>query len=349
VSSKTVNEILKTINEDEKIVINCPLDKESLAATALLLISAQEKGIYAKASFGKEKFSVNSIEINKNILKTAFIVHKTLSVEPRYYLPIIASEDREFIEKALAANQLVVKKSLKIPGILVRPLTKALHDSFYIYIPGITANEQGIIKFLKEKGIPFKREEKLVTFDELSEEYKKEIFTEIIIRRYDIKVKQVDDIIMEHYLLPGEQGQFKDLGLVKLAIEALLEYGKHELAMGLLLNSRKAKEKAMIYLKNYLAIVSEALRDFFEKRVPIFFIEDSYIVLFNRDLIGKERIVNNLYNEIGNTIIAIFPTKEGSVIISEGPNYNRFVEHKKVIINEEPEKVFEQLRTKINI
>ncbi len=348
--STIVDKILSSLLEEKKAVVKVPRSFEGVIYSALIASALAERGIYGRISFWEKDYvEINDIEVKKNALRVIFLLHKQLSINPRYYLPLLLTKERDFLEDALSKEGISVKKSLKVPGILVRPLVHALRDSYLRYFPGVTANEQGTIKLLKSKGIPMKKGGKLILYDELTEEQKKAIVTEYILRRLNLNVKKPDDIIMEHYLIVGESSQFRDLFLLQLTIEYLVELNKFDLAVALALLGEKAKEKALVYMKTYLSHLSQAVAEFFQRKAKVYLAEDTLLIAFTQNYYGKKRILETIREETGFGVVGIFPISEDKSYVLGVGNYSIFIEKSEQVIEKPFDKAFEELKSNIKV
>ena len=73
------------------------------------------------------------------------------------------------------------------------------------------------------------------------------------------------------------------------------------------------------------------------------------MVLFENYYQGKERIVANIYDELGKTIVGIFPHPQGSIIIAKGKEYKKIVDREIKVVSKSPKEVFNELKNTINI
>ncbi|AAR38960.1 NEQ104 [Nanoarchaeum equitans Kin4-M] len=325
-----IDNLFSEIEETKKADIKVKPTKENLIALALLVYPLYERKFYVKISFSDE-FMVNG---RKFSIKQALEFHNKYALNKR--------KDLIFL---LTKQGVEPKKGLAIPGIFTRPLIKSLEQSFFIYIPGVTADSRGVKKFLRESNLD--PQKAWIKFSDLSDKDKDKLVTNIILRRMDLElIKDAENVLMDHYLL-GEN-LFDDLILLDLALDALIEKKEYHYAFGLLMKRQRSLDIATQYLNNYLEKVSSILKEFFEGKIERIEKHNTIFALFKEHNIGLERAIEIIHKETGKTIIGVFPKRNKSLVIAAG-NYKKFLPVPRVEIDKDPKQVFEELPNKIRI
>jgi len=126
----------------------------------------------------------------------------------------------DLIEKDL----IQVKKTIKLSGILSKPLYNVLSSSLEIYIPNVSGSDEKAIEFLK-RIFPDKDIEKLY-FSDLKPEEEKKLINEIIKTRVLNNIMQNEKIIGDAYLIKGDY-PFKDLKELSFIISSAVYLSKY--------------------------------------------------------------------------------------------------------------------------
>ncbi|MBL7100839.1 MAG: DHH family phosphoesterase [Nanoarchaeota archaeon] len=234
--------------------------------------------------------------------------------------------NQEILEDATTSGKMEVKKGLSMFGSQTRPLHKVLEFSTEPYIPGVTGNEQGAIKFLNELGISVKdqqgKNKKLI---HLSEEDMKKLITGIIIRRLGSE-KNPDDIIGKIYLLTEEleESPTKDAREFSTLLNSCGRLRKPSLGIGTCLGNKKIKKEAIKLLGDYKQELIRSLNWFYSNRGNEKIIEKDGYVIINAEENIKDTLIgtlasiisrSNIYRE-GTIIISMANTLDGNIKIS---------------------------------
>ena len=234
--------------------------------------------------------------------------------------------NQEILEDAVAAGKMEIKKGLNMFGSQTKPLHKVLEFSTEPYIPGVTGNEQGAVKFLNDLGISIKDKEgrykKLV---HLNEEDMKKLVTGIILRRLGSE-KNPDDIIGSIYLLKEEveESPTKDAREFSTLLNSCGRLRKSSLGIGTCLGNKKIKKEAINLLSDYKQELIRSLNWFYSNRSKEKIIEkDGYVIINAGDHV-KDTMVgtlasilsrSNLYRD-GTIIMSMANTLDGNIKIS---------------------------------
>lgn len=215
------------------------------------------------------------------------------------------------LNDATEAKKLKVEKGLRMFGLQTKPLYKILQYSTNPFIPNVTGSEENAKLFLKEIGIPLKRNGKYRKLIDLDDEEMKRLITAIILKRMGSE-KEPEDVLGSIYLLVEEEKEeaTKDAREFATLLNACGRMGKASLGIGACLADKKLKKEAYDLLLDYKKELIDALNWFYKNRKGSNVLEKDGFVIINagdeiRDtLIGTIASIiskSNLYR--GGTII----------------------------------------------
>ena len=222
--------------------------------------------------------------------------------------------NQEILEDAIESGKLEIKKGLSMFGSQTKPLHKVLEFSTEPYIPGVTGNEQGAIKFLNELGISIKdsqgKNKKLI---HLNEEDMKKLVTGIIIKRLGSE-KNPDDIFGNMYLLKEEKEESptKDAREFSTLLNSCGRLKKPSLGIGACLGNKKIKKEAINLLSEYRQELIKSLNWFHSNRKNENIIEKEGYTIIN----AEENIKDTLIGTLASIISRSNLYKKGTIIIS---------------------------------
>lgn len=234
--------------------------------------------------------------------------------------------NQEILEDAVASGKMEIKKGLNMFGSQTKPLHKVLEFSTEPYIPGVTGNEQGAIRFLNELGISIKdKEGKYKKLIHLNEEDMKRLTTGIILRRLGSE-KNPDDIIGSIYILKEEleESPTKDAREFSTLLNSCGRLRKPSLGIGTCLGNKKIKKEAISLLGDYKQELIKSLNWFYSNRGKDKIVEkDGYVIINAEDnikdtMIGTLASIlsrSNLYRE-GTVILSMANTLDGNTKVS---------------------------------
>jgi RecJ-like exonuclease len=105
------------------------------------------------------------------------------------------------LNEAVRLNVIEIKRGLRIFGRISRPIHIALQYCTDPFIPGVSGNESGAVRFLSDIGIKIKDENgEWRKISDLSEEEERKLITSIIMRRLDSSEKP-EDVLGNVYLI----------------------------------------------------------------------------------------------------------------------------------------------------
>jgi RecJ-like exonuclease len=173
--------------------------------------------------------------------------------------PSFSSWNGELSERAQETAKLQIIKGLRLMGAYSKPLYKVLEHSSEYYIPEVTGSESSAIQFLQELNISPKDNFGWRKLTDLSKEEMKRLVTGILLKRSS--EKKPEDILGNIYLLTDEDenSPTKDAKGFAALLNACCRLNKASLAIGVCLNDKKMKEKAVYLLKEYKKELLKAL------------------------------------------------------------------------------------------
>ncbi|MBI2133917.1 DHH family phosphoesterase [Candidatus Woesearchaeota archaeon] len=199
--------------------------------------------------------------------------------------------NNEILADAVAAGKIKVVPGLKIFGTQTKPLYKLLAHSSQYRISQITGSESRAIQFLLQTGINPKEGEKWRKLGDLTEDEMKSLVTGILLRR--LNEKEPEAIIGPTYILCEESRQslLRDAKEFSTLLNACGRMDKASLGIGVCLNDKKQKAKAIEHMATYRKEIVKAMNWF----------EESYNA--NKIIRGKNYVIINAEDKILHTMI----------------------------------------------
>lgn len=210
------------------------------------------------------------------------------------YLALIGAigdiqEDKGFVglnkiilEDAVKSGKLEIKKGLRMFGMQTKPIHKVLEYSTDPYIPNVTGNQEGAIRFLEEIGINFKANGRYKKLIHLNDEDMKKLVTAIILTRLGSE-ENPDDVLGPIYLLKEEEDEnpTKDAREYSTLLNAVGRMHKSSLGIGTCLGSKDIKEQALGLLQDYKREIIDSLNWFYKNKENKNIIEGKGYIIIN--------------------------------------------------------------------
>lgn len=222
--------------------------------------------------------------------------------------------NQEILNDAIVSEKIEVKKGLSMFGMQTKPLYKVLEFSTDPYIPGVTGNEKGAIKFLTELGISVKDQNgKYKKLIHLDDEDLKKLITGIILRRLGSE-KNPDDVLGWVYLLKGEEEESptKDVREFSTLLNSCGRLRKPSVGVGTCLGDKKTKREAIELLRQYREELIKSLNWFYSNRGTDKIIEQDGYTIINAEENVPETIIGTLASILARSNIY----REGTIILS---------------------------------
>jgi len=173
--------------------------------------------------------------------------------------PSFSSWNLELSERARETSKMQILRGLRLMGAYNKPLYKVLEHSSEYRIPEVTGSESSAIQFLQELNINPKDNAGWRKLTDLSKEEMKRLVTGILLKRSS--EKNPEEILGDIYLLTeeDENSPTKDAKGFAALLNACCRLNKASLAIGVCLNDKKMKERAVHLLREYKKELLKAL------------------------------------------------------------------------------------------
>ncbi len=195
--------------------------------------------------------------------------------------------NKDILDIAVKNNKIKIERNLRLFGITTRPIHKVLEYSSDPYIPRISGSESNAIQFLHKLGIEPKEGNKWKTFNDLTGDEKKKLISAIIMER--IEEENPEDVFGNIYLLTEEENpSISEAREFSTLLNSCGRMDKASLGIGVCLNDKKMKEKAIRNLIDYKKEISKALRWYEENKGSKDIIEEKNFLIINAksDVLG---------------------------------------------------------------
>lgn len=222
--------------------------------------------------------------------------------------------NKSIIDDAINSSEIDVKVGLSMFGSQTKPLFKLLEYSTEIFIPGVTGNEAGSIKFLENLGIKItdSKGEFRKIFD-LSKEEMNKLITAIIITRIGTE-SDPENIFGNIYTLTKEENgsPTKDVKEFSTLLNACGRLNKTSLGVGTCLGDKNIKQKAFELLKEYKTEIIHSLNWVYDNRGNQNIIEKNNLVIIN----AKNNIRDTIIGTVNSILTRSGLYKNGTLIAS---------------------------------
>lgn len=217
------------------------------------------------------------------------------------------------VKDATEYGKLEIKESLRMFGMQTKPLHKVLEYSTNPYIPNVTGNERGAVKFLEDLNIRVKDGNKFRKLNDLSEEELKKLITAIILKRMGSE-ESPGDVFGQIYLIKGENDESptRDAREFSTLLNCCGRLGKPSLGIAACLGDKKMKEVAVGLLNQYRREIISALEWFYNNRGSEKIKEGRGYVLINAEDAVRDTLIGTLTSTVAKS--NIYP--EGTIIVS---------------------------------
>lgn len=219
--------------------------------------------------------------------------------------------NKGILDDAVKNGEITITRGVKMFGANTKPLHKVLEYSTNPYLPGITGNENGAMKFLKEIGV---QADESVKMSDLDEEQMKKLVTAIIVKRMGSE-DELEDMFGNVYMLNNEpeDSPTKDVKEFSSLLNSCCRMNQSSLGVSICLGSDDAKKKAASLMNQYRRELINGLEWFYRNKSNQKFVIEGkgYVILRAEETIRDEIIgpvvstigKSNLYNE-GTVIMA---------------------------------------------
>lgn len=160
--------------------------------------------------------------------------------------------NKKILEIAMERGIIRVEKGLKLFGLETRPLGKLLMYSGDIIIPGVTNDDKGSRRFLKERGIKSFNKGEPRNFYDLSDDERNHLIEGIIKKRKEAGLECAEEIFTNIYFIEGEKrGPFRDAKEFSTLLNSCGRMDNATLGIGACLRDERQRKEAVRSLKDY--------------------------------------------------------------------------------------------------
>ena len=243
--------------------------------------------------------------------------------------------NKVILEDAVKSKKIEIKKGLKLFGYQSRAIHKVLQYSTDPFIPGISGNEDGALKFINEIGIEYFNGKEYRKLTDLNKEEMQKLIAGIIIKRIGFE-KEPEDVIGDLYTLKDEEDGsiIKDAREFSTVLNCCGKLDAFGIGIGLCFGNKNIKSRAEDLLKNYRLEIIKGLNHFYNNRES--FVKDGYIFFNARDNIN-DNIISTLAtilsknNEFSNMIIICSVYRNNEIKISARVGGNLDVDLREIL------------------
>ncbi len=218
------------------------------------------------------------------------------------------------LDDAVKTGKVEVINSLRIFGMQTKPLHKVLEYSTNPFIPGVTGNEKGALKFLTDLGIAVKVGEKYKKMHHLSTEEMKKLVSSVTLKKIG-GFSDFHELYGPVYLLKEEHedSMLRDIKEFSTLLNSTGRMKKPSLGIGVCLGDRESIEKATTLLMDYRREIIDALLWFYRSRgVGTAIIERERYVIINAENHIRDALIGILASTISKSNIY----REGTILIA---------------------------------
>lgn len=218
----------------------------------------------------------------------------------------------EILKEAVDSGHIKVRKGLKVFGSQTKPLHKILEYTIEPYIPDVSGSESGAIHFLQQLGINPKRGNDWKKLTHLTDDETKRLIAAIVMKRCN--EKNPEDVISNSYLLLKEKTEspLKDGKEFSTLLNACGRLNRASLGIGVCLNDKKMKDKAMKVQDDYKKEIIKCIKWFEENKASASIIADEGYVIIN----AKDNILGTMAGTLASMLSHSKDFKEGTLIMS---------------------------------
>ncbi|MCO8242555.1 MULTISPECIES: DHH family phosphoesterase [unclassified Haladaptatus] len=168
------------------------------------------------------------------------------------------------VEEGLDAGVVETGTDLALYGKQTRPLPKLLEYATDVYIPGISNDQNGALRFLNGVGIDLKEDGDWRRWVDLTADERQTVASALVKRamRKGVSATKIDGLVGTTYTLAAEpEGtELRDVSEFSTLLNATARYDRADVGLAVCLGNRDAAlERARTLLKNHRRNLSEAI------------------------------------------------------------------------------------------
>ncbi|AHF98322.1 recombinase RecJ [Halostagnicola larsenii XH-48] len=168
------------------------------------------------------------------------------------------------VEEGVDAGVLETATDLAIYGKQTRPLPKLLEYATDVYIPGISNDSNGALRFLDGLDLELKRDGEWRRWSGLTGEEKQTVASALVQRAVSrgVPASKIDGLVGTSYVLSGEPvgTELRDASEFSTLLNATARYERADVGLGVCLGNREgALERARTLLRNHRKNLSKGI------------------------------------------------------------------------------------------
>ncbi|KDE57699.1 recombinase RecJ [Halostagnicola sp. A56] len=168
------------------------------------------------------------------------------------------------VEEGVEAGVLETATDLAIYGKQTRPLPKLLEYATDVYIPGISNDSNGALRFLDGLDLELKRDGEWRRWSGLTGEEKQTVASALVQRAVSkgVPASKIDGLVGTSYVLSGEPvgTELRDASEFSTLLNATARYERADVGLGVCLGNREgALERARTLLRNHRKNLSKGI------------------------------------------------------------------------------------------
>ena len=186
-----------------------------------------------------------ALELNKKNADLAGLAIVGALGDMQDYHGSLIGLNRKIIDIALGQKVLSVKNDLRLYGRISRPLVQYLLFASSPILPGLTANKENCISFLKENGIPVQFANQWLSYEDLTDEKKKQLSSALItyLAVKGVPEWKIKSLIGEVYTLENEESKspLRDGKEFATVLNSTGRHARPEVGLGICLGDRDSQ------------------------------------------------------------------------------------------------------------
>ncbi|TKJ17107.1 hypothetical protein CEE44_01055 [Candidatus Woesearchaeota archaeon B3_Woes] len=224
--------------------------------------------------------------------------------------------NNDILQMAIDEGHITVKKGLRVFGMQTKPLHKTLEYCSDPFIPGVSGSESGAIQFLQQIGINPKDKKGWKKMIHLNDEEIKKLIGAVIMRRVD--EDNPEDVIGNIYVLNNEkeESSLRDAKEFATLLNSCGRLNKASIGIGVCLNDKTAKKKALANAENYKREIVKGMRWYNDNRESKDIITENGFIIIN----AKENILVSMAGTVASILSKSNELKKGTFIMSLARN-----------------------------
>jgi RecJ-like exonuclease len=240
--------------------------------------------------------------------------------------------NNQILKKAVESGHIKVRKGLKVFGSQTKPLHKTLEYCNDPNIPGVSGSESGAIQFLQQLGINPKRGSQWRKLVQLTDGEMEKLIAAIVMKRCN--ETNPEDVITNNYILLKEkvESTLRDAKEFSTLLNACGRLNKASLGIGVCLNDKKMKEKALRTLDDYKKEIIKSKRWYEDNKDSNDVIADKGFVIVN----AKDNILGTVVGTLASMLSRTNDFDKDTLVMSLGRLIDNYTKVSLRIVGKNP-------------